>query len=137
MSTTSWPRTGFTWEPATGRFAAPSANRAFVDPASGPSAIAVGDFNNDHKLDVAVALAYTDSISISLGNGDGTFQPATNIALSVPGNPLTRSSPVTSAMARLTWRWPSPARAVRLTTSSCSWAMATEPSLSRARSRSG
>ena len=41
-----------------------------------PSAIAVGDFNNDHKLDVAIALAYTDSISISLGNGDGTFQPA-------------------------------------------------------------
>ena len=71
-----------------GTFAAASQSGAFVDPASGPSAIAVGDFNNDHKLDVAVALAYSDSISISFGNGNGTFQPASNITLTVPGNPV-------------------------------------------------
>ncbi len=70
-----------------GTFEAPSPSDALVNPASGPSAIAVGDFNNDQKLDVAVALADTDSVSISLGNGDGTFQPASNIALGVPGNP--------------------------------------------------
>jgi len=44
-----------------------------------PSAIAVGDFNNDNRLDVAVS--FRDSIlhdmgyaRILLGNGDGTFQ---------------------------------------------------------------
>ena len=71
-----------------GTFEAPSSTAALVDPTAGPSAIAVGNFNGDHNLDVAVALAYTDSISISFGNGNGTFQPATNIPLSVPGNPL-------------------------------------------------
>ncbi len=70
-----------------GTFQAPSASGALVDPASVPSAIAVGDFNNDHNLDVAVALAGTDSVSISLGNGDGTFQSASLIGLSVPGTP--------------------------------------------------
>jgi hypothetical protein len=34
--------------------------------------IAVGDFNHDGKLDVAIA---GDGLSILLGNGDGTFQP--------------------------------------------------------------
>ena len=71
-----------------GTFQAPSATGALVDPTcTGPSAIAVGDFNSDHNLDVAVALADTDSISISLGNGDGTFQPASTIGLSVAGTP--------------------------------------------------
>jgi FG-GAP-like repeat len=70
-----------------GTFQTPPADPPLVDPARGPSAIAVGDFNNDHKLDVALALANTDSISISLGNGDGTFKPASTIRLSVAGVP--------------------------------------------------
>jgi uncharacterized repeat protein (TIGR01451 family) len=41
-----------------------------------PSAVAVGDFNGDGKLDLAVANAGSNFVSILLGKGDGTFQPA-------------------------------------------------------------
>jgi Big-like domain-containing protein/VCBS repeat protein len=43
---------------------------------SGPVALAIGDFNGDHKPDIAVALN-TNAMSILKGNGDGTFGPAT------------------------------------------------------------
>jgi hypothetical protein len=44
-----------------------------------PYSVAVGDFNGDGKLDLAVANAYTsNTVSMLLGNGDGTFQPALN-----------------------------------------------------------
>src|SRR6266700_2921229 len=42
---------------------------------NGPSGIAVGDFNGDGKLDLAVANYGDNSFSVLLGNGDGTFQP--------------------------------------------------------------
>jgi uncharacterized repeat protein (TIGR01451 family) len=45
---------------------------------NGPSAVVVGDFNGDGKLDLAVANAGSNSVSVLLGNGDGTFQTAVN-----------------------------------------------------------
>jgi hypothetical protein len=36
--------------------------------------VVVADFNNDHKLDVAVSSG-NDSLALLLGNGDGTFAP--------------------------------------------------------------
>ncbi len=66
-----------------GTFEAPNPNDPLVNPASGasPSAIAVGDFSGDGDLDAAVALAGTDSVQISMGNGDGTFQTPTTYGL--------------------------------------------------------
>jgi uncharacterized repeat protein (TIGR01451 family) len=45
-----------------------------------PGGVAVGDFNGDGKLDIAVANAGSGNVSILLGNGDGTFQAAVNFA---------------------------------------------------------
>ncbi|HEY6947042.1 MAG TPA: choice-of-anchor D domain-containing protein [Candidatus Acidoferrum sp.] len=46
----------------------------------GPSWAAEADFNKDGKLDVVVPNQPSQNISIFLGKGDGTLQPATNIA---------------------------------------------------------
>jgi uncharacterized repeat protein (TIGR01451 family) len=43
---------------------------------SDPVAVATGDFNGDGKVDLAVANNYSYTVSILLGNGDGTFQAA-------------------------------------------------------------
>jgi hypothetical protein len=43
-------------------------------PNSFPSAIVTGDFNHDNHLDLAVADAGTDDVTVLFGNGDGTFQ---------------------------------------------------------------
>jgi FG-GAP-like repeat len=58
-----------------------------------PHSIAIGDFNGDGKQDLAVANSFAvqtggsgSSISILIGNGDGTFQPPVNI--SAPGAPF-------------------------------------------------
>jgi hypothetical protein len=44
--------------------------------------LGVGDLNGDHVLDLVVPNTYTSSVSVLLGNSDGTFQAARNIATS-------------------------------------------------------
>ena len=75
--------------------AAPNVNRSFsvtqaaqtlsfapaVNYATGtyPDGIALGDFNGDGELDLAVANAFSANVSILIGHGDGTFSPGANV----------------------------------------------------------
>src|SRR5438270_872665 len=45
-----------------------------------PQAVRTADFNGDGRLDLAVANQSSNTVSILLGNGDGTFQPAQDFA---------------------------------------------------------
>jgi hypothetical protein len=55
---------------------------AAASPGTGhsPYSVAVGDFNGDAKADLAVANDNSDTVSILLGNGDGTFTAAARSA---------------------------------------------------------
>jgi hypothetical protein len=60
---------------ATAQTASFIARRDFAT-GDGPLSVAVADFNEDGTLDLAVANSISDNVSVMLGNGDGTFQPA-------------------------------------------------------------
>jgi hypothetical protein len=45
-----------------------------------PQTVAVGDFNHDGKLDLVVENVSDNTVSVLLGNGNGTFQNAVNYA---------------------------------------------------------
>jgi len=49
-----------------------------------PSAIVTGDFNADGNLDFAVTNFTDNTISLFLGNGDGTFKPAAGSPFALP-----------------------------------------------------
>jgi Bacterial Ig-like domain (group 3)/FG-GAP-like repeat len=53
-----------------------------------PEAVKIGDFNGDGLQDLAVANAKDDTISILLGNGDGTFTEASGSPVSVGSFPF-------------------------------------------------
>jgi hypothetical protein len=46
-----------------------------------PNYIAIGDFNGDHKLDLAVANSGENTVSLLFGNGDGTFKSKVSIQI--------------------------------------------------------
>ena len=47
----------------------------------------LGDLNGDGKLDLVTSLFQTDSVSVQLGNGDGTFQAATTVLIAAGFGP--------------------------------------------------
>jgi len=53
---------------------------------NGPLVTASGDFNGDGKLDLAVGNGASNTVSIYMGNGDGSFTPGPTISL--PGCPV-------------------------------------------------
>ena len=57
-----------------------SFNNTFYAVGATPYSVAVGDFNGDGKPDLAVTNYSSFSVSVLLGNGEGTFQPAVNYA---------------------------------------------------------
>jgi hypothetical protein len=68
-----------------GRFTeAPGSPVAVSD---GPQSVAVADFNNDGKLDLAVTNWLSDNVSILLGNGNGGFKPAHGSPIAVGQQP--------------------------------------------------
>ena len=57
---------------------------------NGPQAVALGDFNNDGKLDMAVVNSTDNTVSILLSNGDGTFNgPSGPLPAGPPPGPPT------------------------------------------------
>jgi hypothetical protein len=52
-----------------------------LDGGRDPYGITTGDFNGDGKTDIAVAGFFTNSVSIYLGAGDGTFTPGQVISI--------------------------------------------------------
>ncbi len=51
--------------------------------------VAVGDFNGDGKLDVAISNGLNKGVAILLGNGDGTFKAAASLSAGGVGRILT------------------------------------------------
>jgi len=68
-----------------------------------PGAVAVGDFNKDGKMDVAVISGPADTVSVLLGKGNGKFAAP---------------SPTASGTARAGWRRPTSTATARRTSSS-------------------
>jgi len=52
-----------------------------------PDWTTLGDINGDGNQDLVTSLYSTDSVSVQLGNGDGTFQPATTILIAAGFGP--------------------------------------------------
>jgi hypothetical protein len=65
-----------------------SGPKTFTTTGAKPVALAVADFNNDKKVDVATADSTGNDVTIFLGNGSGGFAAGKKIALGAGKNPI-------------------------------------------------
>ncbi len=63
----------------------PAPGSPFATGGSRPASLAVGDFNGDGRLDVAVANQSSGDVSLLLGDGQGRLRPATGSAFATGG----------------------------------------------------
>lgn len=70
---------------------------AVNDSAAVPTPMAVGDFNNDGKADVAVVLPGKSQIAVFLGEGDGTFQTPKYSTVTLDAGQTFASAPAAAA----------------------------------------
>ena len=60
-------------------------NATLLFPAgAGPSSVALGDLNSDGNPDMVVANALANTLSVLLGNEDGTFQAPRQVVIGAP-----------------------------------------------------
>ena len=64
-------------------------NQMTYSTGANPSSAAVGDFNNDTRLDIVVANWDSNTVSVLLGYGNGSF--ANQMTYSTGSNPLSSS----------------------------------------------
>jgi hypothetical protein len=76
------------------QFATPDSASLLFPAGAGPSTVAVGDLNGDGKDDMVVTDGLSDTLSVLLGNGDGTFQAPRQFAIGAFRSP----SPVETAV---------------------------------------
>jgi hypothetical protein len=60
-------------------------------------AMAMGDFNGDHKVDVAVSSQSSGFVIILTGNGDGTFNQGGQFSIASAGVPVTHANGIVAA----------------------------------------
>ena len=72
-------RAGNAW--GTGLYKSAATVDAIYQTGARPESIAISDLNNDGRLDIVVANLDDDSLSILLGNGDGTLQEARDLSV--------------------------------------------------------
>src|SRR5437588_3031 len=65
----------------------PTFSKALVPVGTQPLSVGMGDFNGDGRRDLAVANWGSSTVSILLGNGNGTFTQASGSPIAVGTNP--------------------------------------------------
>jgi hypothetical protein len=82
------------------QFSTPQIQSSFLSDGLGPSHVALGDLNGDGNPDLVVANTLSNTISVFLGNGDGTFQAPRQFAVGAFATPGTDISVKLPAFGR-------------------------------------